>query len=299
MEETPWAAPTQQMYLIAGQTHEQFDLRTLRDRIRAGELTPADEVSIVGTDIWKRADQYAPLSRFFALAQKMAAAPAAAKVPAGGAPPETVRVGAALAYPFTSLTAIGFLIIAFATALNPLLSLPVSLLGMVFSLAIIRSSANGQTRAPDFDGVGGIGDWVLDLGRVIAVMLVSLWPFYAFLVLTFMGIRMFALGVVAILVMMAYYPACLIAVARTRSIKSALSIQGIFGLMSILGFDYIAALLMWLVLLFASVAAMMALTFATGPRLAQGLGSVAMMFVSFYAMHLLGWAVYRHREQLD
>lgn len=299
MGETPWATPTQQMYLIAGQTNEQFDLRGLRDRIRAGQLIPADEVSIVGTDIWKRADQYAPLSRFFELAQKMAAAPAAAKIPAGAAPPESVRIGAALGYPFTSLSAIAFMVLAFATALSPLLSLPVSLLAMVFSLAIIRSSADGQTKAPDVDGVGGPIDWILDLLRIIAVMLVSIWPFYLFVILIFMGLRSVALGVIAILVMMVYYPACLITVARTRSIKTALSIQGIFGLMSILGFDYFGALLMWIVMAFASVAAIMVLTFVVGARIAQGLGSVAMMFVSFYAMHLLGWAVYRHREQLD
>ncbi|HSP33668.1 MAG TPA: hypothetical protein VLU46_05070 [Thermoanaerobaculia bacterium] len=301
MEETPWTAPAQEMYVVSGQTSERLDVRALRDRIRSGQLTPDNEISVVGTDVWKPASQYPVLTRYFSLVAQKASSSASPMVYpsyAAAAPAAASRYAAGFKYPFTSITAMLFMLFGFVTALNPLLSIPVSLLASVFALAIIRTSGDGQTTAPEANAVGGIGDWILDLLRIIAVSVISAWPVIAAFFL-FAVVRSIAVFFVALVVMLLYYPACLIAIARWKRLSMALSIKTIFGLISALGGEYYAAIVMFIALTLASAFATTFVGLTIGLRLARGVQAVIALFTTFYAAHLLGWAVYRHRDQLE
>lgn len=299
MEETPWATPAQEMYLISGLANEQFDLRGLRDRIRAGELTAEEEISLVGSNIWKPAAQYAALTRYFALAQKAAVSPTVQASNAASSPPAKGRIIAGFIYPFTSITAILFMLIGFATALNPLFAIPVSLSASLFSLAIIRASSEGETKAPEIDKVGGILDWILDTLRLLAAAFISAWPFLIVVLLAMVGKFSMALVFVAGCITLLYYPACLIAIGRWKQLSMALSVRTIFGLISTLGSDYYLAVVVFIALAFAASIATRPIAHSVGVKAARGLLTVARLFTSFYVSHLLGWAVYRHRDELE
>ncbi|HSP16098.1 MAG TPA: hypothetical protein VLV78_15235 [Thermoanaerobaculia bacterium] len=298
MEDTPWAPATQQMYLIAGAANEEFDIRGLRDRIRAGQLMPHEEIAVVGTDTWKPAEQYPALVRYFALAQKAAnptVGPAASAAPAEAI---SSRILPAFAYPFTGLAPIILMVLGFATAPNVGLSALLSFIATVYSLAMIRASAEGQKSAPPAAAVGSVGDWVLDFLRIIAVALISAWAVIAALVLFFMGVRTLFLFPLALVVMLLYYPACLIAVAKWRSLSMALSVRRIFGLISTIGADYYVAVALMVVLFIVFGLLAKPMEGVIGALPAHGVNTVATVFTQFCSAHLLGWAVYRHKADL-
>jgi hypothetical protein len=293
------AQPPPVLYQISGEGGEQFNLIGLRDRIRGGMLRPEDEIAIVGTGLWKPASQYAPLARYFSLlkpAEGVVAALAAQK-PAGSM---GSRIAAGLAYPFTSVTPIVFMVAAVGAAfLTPLLYWIFSLFAGVYALTIIRKSSEGQTSPPSAADVGSPLEWLLGMVQLIAISIISAWPIVLVVLLAFMGfVRSMALVGISAIVMMLYYPASLATLAVWRSIKTALSVQQIFRFIGILGGDYYAVIGIWIVAALAVAVGPMFARFLVGAKVMSAIKAGASVWLTFYSSHLLGWAVLRHRDQL-
>jgi hypothetical protein len=293
----PQGARPKILYQIAGDANQEVNLLGMRDRIRNGTLQPADEVAVVGTDLWKPASDYPELTRYFALLQRAVSAAAPQPVT-----PLASRILPGIAYPFTSLSSIAVVfIIPAARLILPLLSIVFALLGMVYMCGVIRKSSEGQTRAPSLAEVGGAGEWAVGLYRVIAVTLISAWPVFLLGVLMVTGLaRSIFLFPVALIVMMLYFPASLATVALWKNIKMALSIQQIFRFIGVLGGDYYAVIGIWIVMLIVVgvVNVLMRSVLADQARLLALIDLAASTWISLYASHLLGWAIHRHRDQL-
>lgn len=291
------AGHPEKMYVVAGEVREEVGLLALRDRIRGGLLQRDDQVALAGTDLWKPAWQYPPLERYFALAE----AGAAGRVPTSAAPAGTMgsRILAGLAYPFTNVVAIAFIAVTGFMAPIAIVAGILSLVSMGYALAIIRRSAEGEVRAPNLSAIGGAGDWILGIVRVIVITIISGWPILAVLVLWFLGFRSFALFPIALVVMLLYYPACLASVAMWKSVSMALSVKRIFAFMSALGGDYYLAVGMAVLSMIFIALASMGARLVIPPLFVAAINGAASVWAVFYASHLLGWALYRHREELE
>lgn len=290
------AARPEKMYVVAGEVRQEFGLLALRDRIRSGLLHRDDQIAVAGTDLWKPAWQYPPLERYFSLAEAAAAKqmPASA-VPAGPMGPRIVR---GLAYPFTNVVAIAFIAITGLMAPMTLVAAVLSLVAMGYALAIIRKSAEGEVRAPNVAAIGGAGEWILSLLRVIAITIISGWPLLAVAVLWFLGFRSFAIVPIALIVMLLYYPACLASIAMWKSVSMALSVKRIFGLISALGRDYYLAVAVSLLAMVVIAGMTMVARLVIPALVVSAINGAASVWAVFYASHLLGWALYRHRDDL-
>ncbi len=290
------AARPEKMYVVAGEVRQEFGLLALRDRIRSGALNRDDQVAVAGTELWKPAWQYPPLERYFSLTEAAAAKnmPASA-VPAGPMGPRIIR---GLVYPFTNVVAIAFIAITGLMAPMVLVAAALSFVSMAYALAIIRRSAEGEMRAPDIAAIGGAGEWIISLLRVILITIVSGWPVIAFVVLFLLGFRSMALAPIALIVMLLYYPACLASIAMWKSVSMALNPGKIFAFISALGFDYFVAVAVAL-LAMAGIAGMTFVARSVIPPLVlSAINGAASVWAVFYASHLLGWALYRHRDEL-
>lgn len=290
-------ARPQFQYRVQGEGAQNFDLIALRDRIRNGTLQPENELMIVGTDLWKPASQYPALTRYFNLLKS--SGPAAAPAAAGPAESMGNRIAVGLAYPFSSPSSIALVAASFIAGLVfPLLSLVVAVVASVYALGVIRKSSEGQTSAPSFPDVGGPLDWAAGLLRVIAVTLISLWPFFLAAFISVSGLAGVMKFLVAAVIVVIYYPASLATVAIWKSLKMALSVQQIFRFIGTLGADYYAVIAMWFVS-FLATGVVMNVTGLVLPRMLVGAISGAVSIcVTMYASHLLGWAVHRHRNEL-
>jgi hypothetical protein len=293
---SPADARPERMYVIAGEVRQEFGLLALRDRIRGGQLQRDDQIALAGTELWKPAWQYPPLERYFSLTEAAAAKhmPASA-VPAGAMGPRIIR---GLAYPFTNLVSIAFIAMTGLMAPMTLVAAALSLVAMGYALAIIRRSAEGDVRAPGLSAIGGVGEWILGLLRVIAITIISAWPVIAVVALSFLGLRSFVLIPIALVVMLIYYPACLASIAMWKSVSMALSVKRIFGFISALGADYYVAVGVSLLAMIVIAGGSMAARLVIPPLVVSAINGAASVWAVFYASHLLGWALYRHRDEV-
>lgn len=290
------AARPEKMYVVAGEVRQEFGLLALRDRIRSGVLHRDDQIAVAGTELWKPAWQYPPLERYFSLAEAAAAEhmPASA-VPAGPMGPRVIR---GLVYPFTNIVAIAFIAITGLMAPMAIVAAVLSLMSMAYALAIIRKSAEGEVRAPNVAAIGGAGEWIVSLLRVIAITIISGWPVIAVVVLLVLGFRSLALGPIALIVMLLYYPACLASIAMWKSVSMALSPGKIFAFITALGRDYFVAVAVALVAMVVIAVVTMVTRPVIPPLVLSAINGAASVWAVFYASHLLGWALYRHRDEL-
>lgn len=294
------------LYNISGEARAGFKLFDLRDRIRNGTLSPQDQIAIVGTDIWKPASDFPELRRYFSLL-KPAAALGAAPVTGAHAPAGSMgsRIIGGVVYPFTAITSIVVIIgAAVLRGVDPVLSIIFSILASVYALGVIRKSSEGQTTAPSAAEVGGITEWIMNFVRMIAVTFISAWPMMAASILVFTGLvrswrSLVLLKGIAVLVMLLYYPASLATVAIWKSIRISLSVQQIFRFIGILGIEYFAVIAVWFVIFFGIALGMPLIHLAlSSSRLFVTIKIGAQTWSTLYASHLLGWAVYRHRDEL-
>jgi hypothetical protein len=284
------------MYVIAGEVRQEFGLLALRDRIRGGQLQRDDQIALAGTELWKPAWQYPPLERYFSLTEAAAAKHMpASSVPAGPMGPRIIR---GLAYPFTNLVSIAFIAITGLMAPMTLVAAVLSLVGMGYALAIIRRSAEGEVRAPGLSAIGGAGEWIVGVLRVIAITIISAWPILAVVALWFVGFRSFVMLPIALVVMLLYYPACLASIAMWKSVSMALSVKRIFGFISALGADYYIAVGVSLLAMIVIAGGTMAARLVIPPLVVSAINGAASVWAVFYASHLLGWALYRHRDEV-
>ena len=283
-------------YRVQGEGAQDFYLVALRDRIRDGTLLPENELMVVGTDLWKPAGQYPALTRYFNLLKRPVAVAVAA---AGPAQSMGDRIAFGVAYPFSSPASIALIAASFIAGLVlPLLSLIVSLVASIYALGIIRTSSEGQTSSPSFSELGGPLEWIAGLLRLIALTLLSLWPFLLAAFISLSGLAALLKFLLAGVIVVLYYPATLATVAIWKSLKMALSVQQIFRFIGVLGGDYYAVIAMWFAS-FVAVGMMMNLSGRVLPAMLVGaIKGTASIFVTMYASHLLGWAVHRHRGEL-
>jgi hypothetical protein len=278
-------------YRIAGAGRDTFTKTQLRDHIRSGQITPETELAVEGSEEYRPASAFPELARYFALA---APKPAALKTSAPATPVAT-RLIPGLLYPFTG---IGWIIIAVVALLGtlPFGSLIASLFTSVYVLAVIRRSSEGSKVMPPPSDVGDPGTFVMSWLKVIVVTLVSAWPILAAIPLMFM-LRSSAVLFIAVFVMVLYYPAALASLAKWNTISLAVSPSSIFRFIGVLGMDYAVAMIAPVFGLAVSLGATYLASRGMGPA---GRGVVSSFFatwLSFYWMHLLGWAMQRHSDE--
>ena len=273
-----------------------MNLLELRERIRGGSLQREQQIAIAGTELWKPAWQYPPLERYFALADQAVAKHA---TPVAG-PAEGIgaRIVRGLVYPFTNIAAIVFIVAAAFTTPVQIISSLIAFVAMGYALAIIRKSSEGGVTAPSISEIGGAGEWIMGLLRSIVISIISAWPVILVGIMMVVGFRAFILVPVALIVMLLYYPACLASIALWKELSIALSVSRIFAFIGVLGADYFAAVA---VTIFTMVLIAAATTFgplAMPVLLVRVINNAATVWVLFYASHLLGWAVFRHRDEV-
>lgn len=305
-------------YIVAGEGREVFTRFQIRDRIREGQISPATELAMQGSEDYRPASSFPELQRYFALATPGggAASPtsvaagevwrptAPAVVPASQIPSVATRLGPGLVYPFTGIGWIFILVVALFGVMNPIMNLIGGLFTAVYGLAVIRQSSEGSTRMPPLSAVGGPLTFIVSFLKVVVVSLISAWPVIVavFLTMVLPCAAMLILAGAAI-VMILYYPAALATLARYNSIKIALTPSQIFSFMNILGLDYVIALLSFFIVLAIGFVVSFGATMAVGAMKgsAEMLGFILGAFATwagFYFYHLLGWGMHRHRAEL-
>ena len=288
-------------YQIAGEVRTVFTRVELRDRIRNGELLAVTEVAIEGSDEYRPAVDYPELARYFSLVKEApVAVEASSYVPADTiARPTSVgeRLIPGLVYPLTGFGAL----VVFGLALLELLPfgvLAAALAIPLVSVAIVRVSSEGSTRMPTLAAFGDPGSIVVTALKAIAISLLSAWPFILAMVLAFViPNAAFTLGIAAMIAMVLYYPACIAILAKFGTIRPALSVSEIWGFISTLGADYALAI--------GAGFGVVGLTVGAGLALAGLSAKVAAFAVvlipiwgTLYVFHLIGWAMYRHRNEI-
>lgn len=302
------AAAPEPRYVISGEGREEFTRTDLRNRIREGTLTPATEIAKAGSENWTAAAQFPELARYFSLAGKAMAADPGVIV---GVSPEVVlvtqtgesvasRLIPGLAYP---LTAVGIsLIVALGVAQQiPVVSVLAGLLASLYSLVIIRASARGDKTLPPLSQIGNPAQALLLVVKIIVVTLASAWPIILAIGSPFI-VPLMARSIIllAFAVTVLYYPACLATLAVWNSVKFALTPSQIFSFIRILGTDHFLAVMAWFgsfALSFAVLLLAAAFKGATLPLTI--LASSILIWGGFYSSHILGWAVARHRHELE
>lgn len=303
---TPSAA-SETRYIISGEGREEFTRLDLRNRIREGTLTPVTEIARAGTETWVAASKVPELARYFSLAGKSMSADPALMVgtsAASQAAPAVESVGSrlipGLAYPLTAVGISLIVILAIAQQI-PIVNLLAGLFASLYSLIIIRASARGEKTFPAFNQLGNPVEVLLLLVRMIVVTLAAAWP-VILAVLTLFVMPMMARPIIfiALIVTILYYPACIATLAVWNSIKFALTPSQIFSFIRILGVDHVLAVMAW----FAAFALAMAVTVGGGLAGLAGrplavLAAAILIWGGFYSSHILGWAVARHRNELE
>lgn len=294
-------------YVISGEGRDEFTRIDLRNRIREGTLTPATEIARAGTETWIPASKVPELARYFSLAGKsMTADPSlmvgSRPVNQGAPAVESVasRLIPGLAYPLTAVGISLMVVLAIAQQI-PIVKILAGLLGPLYSLIIIRASARGEKTFPGLNQVGNPGQLLLLLAKLIVVTLVSAWPVILAVLFVFvLPMMVRPIIFIALIVTIFYYPACIATLAVWNSIKFALTPSQIFSFIRILGIDHVLAVMAW----FASFALAMAVTLGgvfaeIPPRPLAVLSAVILVWGGFYSSHILGWAVARHRDELE
>ena len=300
MEPSPAPQSSTAMYRIAGDGLETVTRLEIRDRIRDGLLFPETEIAAGSSTDYRAAMSYPELARYFSLLQQApgegTTASPATRVPAGRtAPPETNRLVAGIAYPFSGMA---WIVIVAAALLHafPLGAIIASALTSVYTLAIIRASSEGRVEAPALRELGAPLQFLTRLLKVIVVTLVSAWPIFVAIPLV-MILRSTIVVPIAVLVMILYYPAAIATLAKWDSITFALTPSQIFRFIGILGPGYFVALAVYAACLALSTLITMFLPAAGA--IVMIVSSLLFTWATFYFFHLIGWGMYRHNDELQ
>lgn len=214
------------------------------------------------------------------------------------APPSAGRVAAGFGYPLTGLA---WVLILGAAIVQPIPfgSIIASIVTSVYTLAIIRKSSEGFTTAPPLGEMGNPAEFIIRFLKMLVVTLVSAWPIFLAIPLIFV-LRSAIVGLAAGVVMILYYPAAVATLAKWDSIKIALTPAQIFRFIGVLGADYFIALVMLFVALLVAAGVGIGVGAMTGSaNVANVLSMLLFTWASFYFFHLVGWGMYRHRDELQ
>lgn len=281
----------------------------MRDRIRAGDITSETELAVAGADEWRAAATFPELGRYFEIAavgsRTFPGQPAVAPK-SRPTEPMSKRLVEGLVYPIAGGEAVLLAGLAVLSVL-PVLRILATLASTLIMVEIIRTSADGRTKMPIVDTTQS---WQLvrTYLRVLFVTIVSLLPVLLFGAYAFgevlrgqMSAFAAAGGIVVALAFGAlYYPACLATVAVWDSVLDSLNPVYVMRVIRKIGRDYFIVVAMW----FAATAATTVLSSpwispsAMIPFVGPIIGKFLSFWSLFYVSHLLGYAVYRHVEEL-
>jgi hypothetical protein len=285
---------------------EELDRFGVRDAIRAGDLTAESELAIVGSDDWRMVATFPEFGRYLEIAA--AGVPRAYSNPLIPAKPPRIvlpmrdRIIEGLLYPVRGGEALMLIGLALLNAL-PGIRFLASLASTLIMVEIIRTSAEGRTKMPMVDTTQM---WQLKRTyvRVLFVTLVSLLPVVVVIAVLVAGsvppmlellAVVIALGVAAL-----YFPACLATVAVWDSILDSLNPAYVLRVIRRIGSDYFVVVGMWFAATLGSwLARMPAISpLARVPILGSIFSTALSLWALFYVAHLLGYAVYRHAQEL-
>ncbi len=286
---------------------EELDRFAVRDRIRSGDIVPATELALVGTDDWRAADSYPELARYFELAAARPALQILQPPKIRDVRPMSERVVQGILYPIVGGQAVTVILLALVASI-PFVNILSTLATIGITLEVIRKSADGSTRMPALVDTSDIPRMLWLYVRVLFVTFIALLPLIAFIpyaiVAVFMSKMTSAMALAGITLLLAfaaiYYPACLATIAVWDHALSALNPIYVFSVIKTVGRDYFVVIGMWFV---ATVVTTFAGTpafspMASIPILGRIFGAFLSLWVLFYASHLLGYAIYRHAPQL-
>ena len=278
----------------------------VRDLIRSGEIVPETLLASEGSDEWKPATEFPEFIRYFELKHSANAA-LVRKSGAGDSVRERAFRG--VLYPFRSNAILTVLGIAVVASL-PIISF-VGWLGVpILMMGIVRQSAEGKTEMPLWVDTDDLWSFVEAALKMLAVSLIALWPIVGWVAFGFYRafgaggtgfFLTFAAGLsIAILLSLTYYPACLATVAIWDSVLDSLNPVYIVRVMTRMGSDYGIVVVAWLAAtgLAEVIAILLNHEFRFIPVIGAIPGSIVLLSSQFYASHILGWAVYRHRHDL-
>jgi len=287
---------------------QELDRFALAQQIRAGEVTADTHLAIVGSDEWKPAASYPELVRYFELA---AARPVTSGgyVPAPAAPREMQSMGQriveGMAYPFNGS---GFMTLAGLAILSglPFISLLAALATPVVVVDIVRRSADGKTKISALIDTSNVADMFWLYFRLLFMTLICMAPLIAVTVWAVWGMvtQTVSLPVAAMAILGAsafgaiYYPACLATLAVWDNVLSSLDPRYVFKVISIIGADYFVVIIVWFIATGLSIFMRILSPFRFIPFVGGMFSSFIALYVTFYASHLLGYAVYRHLPEL-
>jgi hypothetical protein len=312
----PAPPPPPERYKLAlyGGGVEELDRLELRNRIRHGEVDSRTQLARVGTEDWKPTAAFPELARYIELAREKRAVVAVAQGPpraqqahVGSMSQEIVE---GLAYPLKGSGILTIIAIGIFSSIPFIGILSVPIL-TVYVLAIVRSSANGERELPAWvetsDVVGNLILWL----KTWFVTIVALWPVVLWVAVWLSShpadrfsrdaLASLFLGLAAAgLVSMLYFPACLATIAVWDSVLDSLNPVYVFAVIRRIGWDYLAVVATYVAATGAS--AMLAVfsnaALSSLPLLGSIPGKIPVIWAQFYTAHLLGWAVYRHADEL-
>ena len=305
------ASPNSPRYRVAvyGGGIEEIDHPEARDRIGRREILATTELARAGTEDWKRALQYPELAGYLALAAQPRPVQRPVKPQTTPAKSMRDRVVRGLLYPVQGLEFVTLLGIAVLSAIPgvSLLMIPVA---TVYVVAIVKASSEGKTKMPAWVETDDIPAMFVLWVRTLLVSLIALWPVLLWATYWYFTTpdpfgeagrqRLMPGVVVAGLVSLIYYPACLATIAVWDDVMASLNVVFIGRVIRTLGRDYLVVIVVAIAALSGSLIAgrILGSLFGSIPLLGPVISQLPVLWAEFYSAHLLGYAVYRHAAAL-
>lgn len=303
------ASPERYRIALHGGGIEEVDRAGVRDRIRRGEVVERSELARAGTEEWKAAREFPELARYLQLAASQAAAREAPVSITRAYETMGQRLGRGLAYPLAHGGVLTILALTILSAV-PVLGVLVTPIAAVYVLEIVRESANGDTRMPAWFDTSDLTEVLIRWLKTFFVTMVALMPMLVWFV-TWMGsaggtfdraalVRLFAGLAVTGLVALFYYPACLATVAVWHSVLDSLNPVYVLRVIRTIGADYVLVVVVWVAVWMGTLAVgLFSDTLFGGIPILGSLPAAAISFWGqFYGAHILGYAIYRHTDEL-
>jgi hypothetical protein len=298
------ARPGWRIALVGGGVGE-VDLDELCARIRRREVDGTTEVCRPGTDTWIRATEATELASWLRLSAG-ASTTTVRPQPFRSTDSVLARALAGARYPLTGSGLVVLAALAIAS-LMPIVHYAVGPATALWVLAIIRDTAKGN-RSMSMDVASGLEDLVEVAWKVALVSLVTLLP-----VIAVMGWEIHGHGVsvltepsfrlklaLAVAVSLLYYPASLATVAVWDHAMPAVDPVHVFRVIRAMGQDYFVAVLVGTlgVCAGAFISYLLSTALSAVPLVGTVPGFLVSTTATFWAAHVLGWAVHRHLTDL-
>lgn len=318
-------------------SREELDTSQVAEQIGKGTIDADTLIAHVDRNDWQRIGDVDELRQVLgkrspapppgpAPRSPAAAAPSAAPEPPR--PPFTTELGSVVTYPLRGkgplLLLVGALFLAMASISVPALTLLI--VDLLFAVVVLRDSASGRHQIPGLDAFTDLADLFVTMLKVAAVTAVAFLPLILLdsaivwgplralqgpttdelvaatsllPVQRIGGVGLVASCVVGLLVML-YYPMCLVIAVAFDSALLGISPGLVIGSMRTLGATYAIADGVSIVIVGLATTATVAVGMATGPTawLAAIAGAVAVVYLLMCMLYMLGRMVNENAGKL-